>query len=78
MIWAMRKLGVPYPEGYEDKCVKDMETQALAIKASMKGDKIEVKANKEIVALTAYLQRLGKDIKALPKPAEDASAALGK
>jgi cbb3-type cytochrome oxidase cytochrome c subunit len=36
-------------------------------------DKIETPANKEIVALISYLQRLGKDIKA-EKKTETASA----
>jgi cytochrome c oxidase cbb3-type subunit I/II len=63
-IRAMQKLGVPYPKGYDKQAVADMEQQAEGIKASLAKDKIEVKSNKEIVALIAYLQRLGKDIKA--------------
>jgi cytochrome c oxidase cbb3-type subunit I/II len=66
-IWAMRKLGVPYPEGYEDKCNADLQKQANEIADRLKGDKLEIKPQKEIVALIAYLQRLGKDIKAAPK-----------
>ena len=67
MIWAMRKLGVPYPDGYEDKCNADLQKQANEITARLKGDKLDIKPQKEIVALIAYLQRLGKDIKAAPK-----------
>ena len=67
MIWAMRKLGVPYPEGYEDQCNKDVQAQANEIAARLKADKLDVKPSREIVALIAYLQRLGKDIKSAPK-----------
>jgi len=66
-IWAMRKLGVPYPEGYEDKCNADLQKQAIEIADRLKGDKLDIKPQKEIVALIAYLQRMGKDIKAAPK-----------
>jgi len=34
----------------------------------LKKDKIETNSNTEIVALIAYLQRIGRDIKAEPKP----------
>ncbi len=62
-IGAMRKLGVPYPESYEREANKDLMRQADAIAASLKKDKIETDSNKEIIALIAYLQRLGRDIK---------------
>ena len=55
---------VPYPEGYDKIAVKDMEKQANEITANLKKDGIETLADREIVALIAYLQRLGKDIKA--------------
>jgi cytochrome c oxidase cbb3-type subunit I/II len=67
MIRAMQRLGVPYPSGYAAEANGDLALQEAAIKASLKGDKISTGANKEIVALIAYLQRLGKDIKAAPK-----------
>ncbi|MDF7818790.1 cytochrome-c oxidase, cbb3-type subunit I [Runella sp. MFBS21] len=63
-ISAMRTLGVPYGEGYEDKAIADAQTQADQIVASLKKDGIKTKADKEIIALIAYLQRLGTDIKA--------------
>ena len=62
-IKAMQKLGVPYPEGYADIAASDMEKQAKTIAASLKNDGITIEADKEIIALIAYLQRLGKDIK---------------
>ena len=65
-IKAMQTLGVPYAKGYENQAETDLNKQAKEIQSSLKKDKIETPANKEIVALIAYLQRLGKDIKALP------------
>lgn len=67
-IRAMQTLGVPYPEGYDKIANKDLMTQANGIRISLKIDKIQTPANKEIIALIAYLQRLGKDITADKKP----------
>ncbi|ALL07259.1 cytochrome C oxidase Cbb3 [Pedobacter sp. PACM 27299] len=63
-INAMRTLGVPYEEGYEHKANRDLDKQAKAIAADLKQNNIKVKDDKEIIALIAYLQRLGMDIKA--------------
>ncbi|AOM79067.1 cytochrome-c oxidase, cbb3-type subunit I [Pedobacter steynii] len=63
-INAMRSLGVPYEEGYEHKANKDLDKQAKAIAQDLQKNNIKVKSDKEIVALIAYLQRLGTDIKA--------------
>ncbi|MBS1627171.1 MAG: cytochrome-c oxidase, cbb3-type subunit I [Bacteroidetes bacterium] len=62
-IYAMRKMGVPYANGYESQANKDLQEQAHQIAANLKKDKIQVDSKKEIIALIAYLQRLGKDIK---------------
>jgi cytochrome c oxidase cbb3-type subunit I/II len=67
MIKVMKKLGVPYPAGYENEANKDLDKQAEKIKKSLEKDKIKVSKNDEIVALIAYLQRLGTDIKNEPK-----------
>jgi len=40
-----------------------LSAQAASITASLKKDKIETPPDKEIIALIAYLQRIGKDIK---------------
>jgi cytochrome c oxidase cbb3-type subunit I/II len=66
-IKAMQKLGVPYPKGYEKLAEADMKKQAEEIAASLKKDGIQTLADKEIVALIAYLQKMGKDIKTAPK-----------
>jgi len=62
-IRAMQTLGVPYPAGYDKQAVGDMEKQAETIRLSLAADKIECKNSREIIAVIAYLQRLGKDIK---------------
>ncbi|MEO5998230.1 MAG: cytochrome-c oxidase, cbb3-type subunit I [Chitinophagaceae bacterium] len=63
MIWAMRKLGVPYLDGYEKTANNDLMKQADEIRLRLKTDKIEIGNDKEILAMVAYLQRLGIDIK---------------
>ncbi|MBY0245020.1 MAG: cytochrome-c oxidase, cbb3-type subunit I [Sphingobacteriaceae bacterium] len=63
-INAMRTLGVPYKEGFELKANKKLAEQAELIAADLKTKNITVKSNKEIIALIAYLQRMGTDIKA--------------
>jgi cytochrome c oxidase cbb3-type subunit I/II len=62
-IRAMQTLGVPYEEGYDQQAVADLEAQAEQISKNLQDAKIKVDKNKEIVALIAYLQRLGTDIK---------------
>ncbi len=63
-IEAMQTLGVPYPEGYQEFAVEDVETQAQQIVENLKNAGITVSPDKEIVALSAYVQRLGTDIHA--------------
>jgi cytochrome c oxidase cbb3-type subunit I/II len=63
-IRAMQTLGVPYPEGYDRQANTDLEKQAKEIADNLYIDHIKVKKDKEIVAIIAYLQRLGTDIKA--------------
>lgn len=63
-IGALRKVGVPYPEGAEDTAAQELESQALQVVENLKKDMIEnPETDKEIIALIAYLQRLGRDIK---------------
>ncbi|MGZ3944122.1 MAG: cytochrome-c oxidase, cbb3-type subunit I [Mucilaginibacter sp.] len=63
-IRAMQKLGVPYPKGFDKIANQDLDKQAKGIADNLAKDRIKVKSNKEIVAIIAYLQRLGTDIKA--------------
>lgn len=62
-IRAMQTLGVPYPEGYAEKANEDLLIQANIIVKSLEQDGIEVMPESKMVALIAYLQRLGTDIK---------------
>jgi len=62
-ISVLRKLGVPYPEGFEELAMADMQKQADGIAASLKSATITVEADREIIALIAYLQRLGTDVR---------------
>jgi cytochrome c oxidase cbb3-type subunit I/II len=61
-IHAMITLGVPYPKGYEKNAMADLDTQSEQIAASLLNDSIRVSPKKEVIALIAYLQRLGTDI----------------
>lgn len=62
-IRTLQRLGVPYPEGYDQTAVQDMTVQAQKITAGLRESGIEVMEDSEMVALIAYLQRLGTDIK---------------
>ena len=61
-INAMRSLGVPYDKGYENYANSDLMTQANSIRINLKIEGIQVPANREVIALIAYMQRLGTDI----------------
>ncbi len=66
-IRAMQTLGVPYPSGYDQIANKDLMQQADKIAKSLQAEKIETDSDKEIIALIAYLQRVGTDIKMMPQ-----------
>ena len=65
-IRAMQRLGVPYAEGYDRLANADLMKQAETIRTKLAADKIKTPANREIIAMIAYLQRMGTDIKAMP------------
>jgi cytochrome c oxidase cbb3-type subunit I/II len=62
-ITALRTVGVPYPDGYEAAAATDMLTQAKIVAEALKAEGVETEPDTELVALIAYLQRLGIDIK---------------
>jgi cytochrome c oxidase cbb3-type subunit I/II len=72
-VMTMRKLGVPYAPGYETQALADLQAQAAQISADLKTAGLDVAPDREIVAMIAYLQRLGKDI----KPSAAAAASSG-
>jgi cytochrome c oxidase cbb3-type subunit I/II len=61
-IRAMQTLGVPYPEGYDEEAVDDLKKQAQDIVDDLKNSGIEIEPTKEMVAVIAYLHKLGRDI----------------
>ncbi len=63
-IRAMQILGVPYPPTYSTMANLDLAKQAETISADLKETNIECPSDREIIALIAYLQRMGTDIKA--------------
>ncbi len=74
-INAMITLGVPYPQDYASQAMEDLEMQAIKITDGLKSAGIETSHTKEIIALIAYLQRLGTDIMVpeIPEAAEKES-----
>lgn len=62
-IRAMQTLGVPYPSGYDSVAVTDLKKQAEIIVTGLDQSGIKADSESELVALIAYLQRLGTDIK---------------
>lgn len=60
---AMQTLGVPYTAMRISNAPAELKEQAQAIADNLKAEKIEVKSDREIIALIAYLQRMGTDIK---------------
>ena len=61
---AMQTLGVPYVSGYDVVANTELQAQADSIAKDLQQNNIKVKSNREIIALIAYLQRMGTDIKA--------------
>jgi len=62
-INALRSIGVPYPAGYEKIANDELMKQAKEITDDLNKNGAPVTQEKEIIALIAYLQRLGIDIK---------------
>jgi len=62
-INAMRTLGVPYELGYEHQANADLKKQAEAITKDLKQGDVRVQSDREIIAIIAYIQRLGIDIR---------------
>ncbi|MBY0542814.1 MAG: cytochrome-c oxidase, cbb3-type subunit II, partial [Sphingobacteriaceae bacterium] len=63
-IRAMQTLGVPYRDGFAEVANENLKEQADVIAKDLKQNNIKVNSDKEIIALIAYLQRMGTDIKA--------------
>jgi cytochrome c oxidase cbb3-type subunit I/II len=61
-INAMRTLGVPYEKGFELIANQNLLQQANGIVNNLKTDSIRISPTKEVIAMIAYLQRMGTDI----------------
>ena len=72
-IITLRKLGVPYPDGYESKARGDLQAQAREVAGRLTQAGMHTPPDREIVALIAYLQRLGTDVRRRPEPAAQAA-----
>ena len=70
-VEAMRALGVPYTDADVDKALDNLKKQDKAIADDLAANGVNDTSGKEIIALIAYLQRLGTDIKG-PKGAATA------
>lgn len=57
-IEVMQYLGVPYPEGFAELALDDLTKQAIEIAAEIPGADPE----SEVIALIAYMHKLGRDI----------------
>jgi cytochrome c oxidase cbb3-type subunit I/II len=60
-VRALQKAGVPYSESEVQGVAASVASQAQGVVSSLAGAAIETEPDREIVALIAYLQRLGKD-----------------
>jgi cytochrome c oxidase cbb3-type subunit I/II len=68
-IGALRKIGVPYAGGFEATAQTNLQAQAAKIVENLKQGAItNAPPDREIIALIAYLERLGTDIKATNAP----------
>ena len=71
---VMRELGVPYPPATDEEIQAAVESQEKGIVADLKNFGATVEPDREIVAVIAYLQKLGKSEKVLPKGSAPAHA----
>lgn len=70
-IRVMQQLGVPYAAGFDQLANEDLTIQAAAIAAELRLGGFDIEDGKEVIALIAYMHRLGLDIH---RPAEIVSA----
>jgi cytochrome c oxidase cbb3-type subunit I/II len=76
-VVAMQRLGVPYMGVTEETVAAALRSQGESIARSLAGMNIRTEPDREIIALIAYLQRLGRDgTMALEQRAKAAEAGL--
>jgi cytochrome c oxidase cbb3-type subunit I/II len=63
-VRALKKAGVPYTDAEVEGVAASLQAQGQEIVTSLAGANLQTTADTEIVALIAYLQRLGREGKA--------------
>ena len=71
---VLRKLGVPFPERSPDQIREEFLAQGQQIVDDLSKSGVQISADKEVIALIAFIQQLGK-FKPEQPPAEPAPAA---
>jgi cytochrome c oxidase cbb3-type subunit I/II len=72
---ALRKVGVPYSDTEIADASKSIDAQQRKIVVNLAvGSITNAPADREIIAVIAYLQRLGTDIKSMPANASPTNA----
>ncbi len=66
-IRVMQSMGVPYPEGFDQQATDDLMKQAKEIADALGREGFQIEPTREVIALIAYLHRLGLDI-SRPQP----------
>jgi cytochrome c oxidase cbb3-type subunit I/II len=74
-IQVQRTLGVPYPPLSEDAILQEARAEASAIAADLTATGAPIAPDREIIALIAYLQRVGKTEAHPPSPPAPTAAA---
>ncbi|AXJ02179.1 cytochrome c oxidase cbb3-type subunit I/II [Cyclonatronum proteinivorum] len=65
-IRTLQRLGVPYAEGFDQQAIDHYRRQAEEIANGLNASGFEAAWNSHMVAMIAYMQRLGTDISAQP------------
>ncbi|WP_394842293.1 cytochrome-c oxidase, cbb3-type subunit I [Pendulispora brunnea] len=74
-VRAMRSIGVPYTEKDIHGAAEDESHQAALIVSDLAAERIDVAPDSEMVALIAFLQRLGVHAEPAPPPTQNVSLA---
>lgn len=77
-INAMMKLGVPYEEDYKEIAVDNLMVQAQQISDELKAAGIDIEPGKQMIALIAYMHKLGGDISIPPVIQKDEDGSANK
>lgn len=59
-ISVQKTLGVPFPDATDDEVIAQAKAQAAEIAADLLKSQVEISPDKQVIAMIAYLQQLGK------------------